>query len=39
VGRSNQLARCHLHTPEGAPRLPDALADHERKMNVGHGIA
>ena len=39
VGRSDQRARCHLHTPEGAPRLPGVLEDHERKMNVGHGIA
>jgi peptide/nickel transport system ATP-binding protein len=38
VARSDQRARCHLHTPEGAPRLPEAIADHERKMNVGHGI-
>jgi oligopeptide transport system ATP-binding protein len=38
VGSVGQLARCHLHTAEGAPRLPAAVADHERKMNVGEGI-
>ncbi len=38
VGRAEQAARCHLHTPAGASRLPDAVADHERRMNVGHGI-
>jgi oligopeptide/dipeptide ABC transporter ATP-binding protein len=35
---SAQRARCHLHTAAGAARLPDAVADHERKMNVGQGI-
>jgi oligopeptide/dipeptide ABC transporter ATP-binding protein len=39
ASRSGQLARCHLHTPAGATRLPDAIADHENKMNVGEGIA
>ena len=38
VGRGDQRARCHLHTPAGAARLPDAIADHERKMNVGEGL-
>jgi oligopeptide/dipeptide ABC transporter ATP-binding protein len=39
VGRSTgQRARCHLHTAAGAARLPDAIADHERKMNVGEGL-
>ncbi len=39
VSQSAQLARCHLHTPPGAARLPDAVADHERRMNVGDGIS
>ncbi|MBA2721222.1 MAG: ABC transporter ATP-binding protein [Chloroflexi bacterium] len=39
AGPHGQHARCHLHTPAGAPRLPEALADHERKLNVGHGIS
>jgi putative component of membrane protein insertase Oxa1/YidC/SpoIIIJ protein YidD len=39
AGRAGQQARCHLHTPGGAARLPEAVADHERKMNVGQGIA
>ena len=38
AGSTGQLARCHLHTPAGAARLPKAIADHERKMNVGQGI-
>jgi oligopeptide transport system ATP-binding protein len=39
TGRAGQLSRCHLHTPAGASRLPGAIEDHERKMNVGHGIS
>ena len=39
AGSPGQLARCHLHTPAGASRLPDAIADHERRMNVGRGIS
>jgi oligopeptide/dipeptide ABC transporter ATP-binding protein len=39
AGPAGQKARCHLHTPAGAARLPEAVADHERKMNVGQGIA
>jgi oligopeptide transport system ATP-binding protein len=38
AGPAGQLARCHLHSPAGATRLPEALADHERKLNVGQGI-
>jgi peptide/nickel transport system ATP-binding protein len=38
AGKTGQLARCHLHTAAGASRLPAALADHERKLNVGQGI-
>ncbi|MEA2519777.1 MAG: peptide/nickel transport system ATP-binding protein [Chloroflexota bacterium] len=38
AGPAGQLARCLLHTPAGAGRLPDAIADHERKLNVGEGI-
>ena len=38
AGAANQRARCHLHTPAGASRLPEAIADHDRKMNVGQGI-
>ena len=36
AGRAGQTARCHLHTPAGAARLPEAIEDHDRKMNVGH---
>ena len=39
AGAADQKARCHLHTPAGAARLPEAIADHQRKMNVGQGIA
>ena len=39
AGAADQKARCHLHTPAGAARLPEAIADHKRKMNVGQGIA
>jgi oligopeptide/dipeptide ABC transporter ATP-binding protein len=39
AGSGGQLARCHLHTAAGAARLPAAVEDHERKMNVGEGIA
>jgi oligopeptide/dipeptide ABC transporter ATP-binding protein len=39
AGNAGQLARCHLHTPAGANRLSAALADHDRKLNVGEGIA
>jgi oligopeptide transport system ATP-binding protein len=35
VGTSGRLARCHLHTPEGASRLPAALEAHHRALNVG----
>jgi oligopeptide/dipeptide ABC transporter ATP-binding protein len=38
AGNAGQLARCHLHTTAGAERLPAAMADHERKLNVGEGI-
>ncbi len=38
AGGPHQLARCHLHTPAGAGRLPAALAAHEAAMNVGYGI-
>ncbi len=34
----DQLARCHLHTPAAASRLADAVADHDKKINVGRGI-
>jgi len=39
AGNAGQLARCHLHTPAGQSHLPAAVADHERKMNVGQGIS
>jgi oligopeptide/dipeptide ABC transporter ATP-binding protein len=39
AGHAGQLARCHLHSQSGASRLPAAVADHERKMNVGRGLA
>jgi peptide/nickel transport system ATP-binding protein len=38
AGNTGQLARCHLHTPAGAPRLAAAMVDHDRKLNVGEGI-
>jgi oligopeptide transport system ATP-binding protein len=38
AGSAGQRARCHLHTAAGTARLPEAIADHERKMNVGQGI-
>jgi hypothetical protein len=39
IGSGGQQARCHLHTAIGAARLPAAVDDHVRKMNVGEGIA
>jgi len=38
TGPGGQHARCHLHTPAGANRLPEAVADHQKKMSVGQGI-
>jgi oligopeptide/dipeptide ABC transporter ATP-binding protein len=35
VGTSGRKARCHLHTPEGAGRLPAALEAHREAMLVG----
>jgi oligopeptide/dipeptide ABC transporter ATP-binding protein len=35
AGRNNQEARCHLHTPAGASRLPAALELHAAAMAVG----
>jgi oligopeptide transport system ATP-binding protein len=35
VGTSGRLARCHLHTAEGASRWPAALEAHNRALNVG----
>jgi oligopeptide transport system ATP-binding protein len=35
VGTSGRVARCHLHTPEGASRLPAALEAHNKAMSVG----
>jgi oligopeptide/dipeptide ABC transporter ATP-binding protein len=35
VGTSGRLARCHLHTPEGAGRWPAALEQHRRALSVG----
>jgi oligopeptide transport system ATP-binding protein len=35
VGTGGRLARCHLHTPDGAGRLPAALEAHRRAMSVG----
>jgi peptide/nickel transport system ATP-binding protein len=32
---AGQLARCHLHTPEGVGRWPAAIEQHRRAMNVG----
>jgi oligopeptide/dipeptide ABC transporter ATP-binding protein len=38
AGGPGQLARCHLHTPAGAGRLPTAFEHHEAAMQVGRGI-
>jgi oligopeptide/dipeptide ABC transporter ATP-binding protein len=35
AGGPGQLARCHLHTPQGAGRLSEALAHHEAALSVG----
>jgi oligopeptide/dipeptide ABC transporter ATP-binding protein len=35
IGTSSHKARCHLHTPEGAGRLPAALEAHREAMMVG----
>jgi len=35
AGTSGRLARCHLHTTEGAGRLPAALEAHRQAMTVG----
>jgi putative component of membrane protein insertase Oxa1/YidC/SpoIIIJ protein YidD len=35
IGTSGRGARCHLHTPEGAQRLPAALEQHRQAMQVG----
>jgi len=39
VGTSGHVARCHLHTPEGAARLPEALEHHRRAMTVGRSLS
>ncbi|MCI0345657.1 MAG: ABC transporter ATP-binding protein [Chloroflexi bacterium] len=38
VGTGGRVARCHLHTPEGAARLPAALERHREAMTVGRTI-
>jgi oligopeptide/dipeptide ABC transporter ATP-binding protein len=38
AGTTDRLARCHLHTPEGAARWPAALEHHREAMSVGHGV-
>jgi oligopeptide transport system ATP-binding protein len=35
VGASGRVARCHLHTPEGAARLRGALEAHRSALTVG----
>jgi oligopeptide/dipeptide ABC transporter ATP-binding protein len=35
AGGPDQLARCHLHTPQGESRRAEALASHESAMTVG----
>ena len=35
AGSAGQLARCHLHTPEGASRLGPALENHAKAMSTG----
>jgi oligopeptide transport system ATP-binding protein len=38
VGTSGREARCHLHTAEGASRLPAALEAHNQAMRVGRNM-
>jgi oligopeptide/dipeptide ABC transporter ATP-binding protein len=38
AGTTDRLARCHLHTPEGAARWPAALEHHREAMSVGRGV-
>jgi oligopeptide transport system ATP-binding protein len=38
VGTGDRLARCHLHTSEGAARLPAALEAHNQAMRVGRSF-
>jgi peptide/nickel transport system ATP-binding protein len=33
-----QVARCHLHTSQGASRLPQALEQHAKAMRASHSI-
>jgi oligopeptide/dipeptide ABC transporter ATP-binding protein len=35
AGRDGQLARCHLHTPEGEGRRQQAIETHRSNMRVG----
>jgi oligopeptide/dipeptide ABC transporter ATP-binding protein len=39
AGAVDRLARCHLHTPEGAGRWPAALEHHREAMSVGRGMS
>ncbi len=38
AGRPGQLARCHLHTREGADRWPAAAESHRDAMRVGRAL-
>jgi len=38
MNEPDRLARCHLHTPEGAARWPEARRHHEEALNVGQGL-
>ena len=38
VGTSGRVARCHLHTPEGASRLRSALEAHRAALVVGRDL-
>jgi oligopeptide transport system ATP-binding protein len=38
AGSSGRLARCHLHTPEGASRWPAALEQHRRALTSGREL-
>jgi oligopeptide/dipeptide ABC transporter ATP-binding protein len=38
AGSDGHQARCHLHTPEGAGRLPAALERHRIALNVGRTL-
>jgi oligopeptide/dipeptide ABC transporter ATP-binding protein len=38
AGSGGRVARCHLHTPQGASRWPASLEHHREAMSVGRAI-